>query len=178
MDNIIKIICPTCQCILSVKYVEGIETKNVTCPKCGVKHKYSEYQPYVAKQQKANSSQYMTDETELGSINTKATIGSLILPGGSEPAKLKVGRNIIGRASSTSTATVQVNDATKTMSRNHYYIDVLVFGNTVRHLLSVVPEAKNGTSLNGVKLESTDKLVLNDGDIIRSGQVEVKFKLS
>ena len=64
------------------------------------------------------------------------------------------------------------------MSRNHYYIDVLVFGNTVRHLLSVVPEAKNGTSLNGVKLESTDKLVLNDGDIIRSGQVEVKFKLS
>lgn len=177
MDDIRKIVCPTCKCVLSVKYVEGIETKNVTCPKCGAKHKYSEYQPYVAKQ-KTNNAQVMTDETELGSINTKATIGSLILPGGSEPAKLKVGRNIIGRASSTSTATVQVNDITKTMSRNHYYIDVLVFGNTVRHLLSVVPEAKNGTSLNGVKLENTDKLVLNDGDIIRSGQVEVKFKLS
>lgn len=186
-----KIVCPSCGTVLVVGYFQGIESKSFNCPKCKVPHKYSEYIPYT-KPQDENEAQIgdverfrsanielpvQTDETDLASVKQNATIGSLRLPGVSEPVQLKVGRNTIGREAKTSTASIQINDSTKTMSRSHYNIDVLVFGNTVRHLLSVVLDAKNDTKLNGVKLESTDKLVLNDGDIIRSGKVEVEFVL-
>lgn len=189
MDDIKKIICPSCKRILTIKYFEGIESKSFPCPNCGIKHKYTDYLPYPTQQDETDLGDVLryraqnkqipaqTDETELGSLKTAVNIGCLKLPDVAELVQLKVGRNIIGRASSTSTATIQVNDATRTMSRSHYYIDVLVFGSTVRHLLSVVPEAPNDTKLNDVKLEKTDKLVLNNGDIIRSGQVEVEFVL-
>lgn len=190
MDDIKRIICPSCKCVLTAKYFKGIESKIFPCPKCGVKHKYTEYLPYPAQQDETDIGDVLryraankqtpvqTDETELESVKSAVTIGCLKLPDEEELAQLKEGRNIIGRASSTSTATIQVKDTTRTMSRNHYYIDVLVYGSTVRHLLSVVPEAPNDTKLNGVKLEKTDKLVLNNGDIIRSGQAEVEFVLN
>lgn len=191
MGEIRKIICPSCNKVLTIGYVEGLENKSFACPVCKVKHKFTEYRPYqekksddetelgdVLRYRAANKqASVQTDETGLGSGNQAIILGSLILPGITRPVPLKEGRNIIGRAASTSTATIQVNDPSGTMSRSHYYIDVLVYENTVRHLLSIDPNAKNSTALNGVKFEKTDKLVLHDGDRIRSGQVEVEFVL-
>lgn len=190
MEEIRKIKCPTCNSVWPIKYTKGIENKILLCPKCNEKRKYSEFLPYPAQQ----------DETDLGDVGRfrqpqkqapgqsgdteynpapqqNAVIGCLKLPGVAAPVKLEPGRNIIGRAASTSTATIKVNDPTGTMSRSHYFIDVLIDGNTVRHILSIVPSAKNNTMLNGIKFEKTDKLILHNGDKIRSGQVEVEFVL-
>lgn len=186
-----KIVCPSCHTVLVVGYFQGIESKSFSCPKCKSPHRYSEYIPYKEPQDENETeigdverfrsaikeTPVQTDETDLASVKQETMIGSLKLPDVAELVQLKVGRNTIGREAKTSTASILVKDMTKTMSRLHYNIDVLVFGNTVRHLLSVVPEAKNETKLNGIKLEKTDKLVLNDGDIIRSGKIEVEFVL-
>lgn len=189
MEENRKIICPSCKTVLSVTYMEGIESKSFACPRCNTRHRYTEYLPYPVNQDetdlddvlknRAKSGQYakQTDETELGGVKKQAVIGCLRIPGTPEPVQLKPDRNSIGRKANSSTADIQIEDSSKTMSRCHYYIDVLVFENTVRHLLSIDPAAVNRTELNGNRIEATDKLVLNHGDRIRSGQVEVEFVL-
>lgn len=174
---------------MEINYVEGMETKSFHCPnpKCKILHKYSEYSPRLVHQSGDETElkcakQFGPDpkwsqDPETETPDQIKEIGSLLLPGVQEPVRLNPGRNIIGRMASTSKATIQANDPTRTMSRCHYYIDVIVLNGIVRHLLSVDPAAPNATMLNGIQLKKTDKFVLHHGDRIRSGQVEIEFKL-
>lgn len=190
MNKIKKIIkCPSCNTCITVSYDKdkNIENENITCPNCKNKHRYTEYLSYSGQRDLTNLGDAMryiaanrkasarSEETELGNVIKTIATGSLRLPGKDKPVALETGHNIIGRKDPSSKATIQVDDPTKTMSRSHYYIDVIVNGNTVTHTLQVVPTAKNETLVNGVKVEKNDTMILSHGCKIRSGLVEVEF---
>ena len=184
-----KVICPSCKAILEMEYVPELENKKLRCPKCGGIKTFSAYIPFPAYEDETELGKVlhfgpaglpgqqspMDDSTDFVRQPISIQIGSLIVPGVDEPVQLQMGRNIIGRAASTSKATIQIRDSTRTMSREHYYIDVIQQSGNVSHLLSIAPNTVNATELNGVKLDKADKLVLHDGNKIRSGKVEVKF---
>lgn len=183
-----KVICPTCRAILEMDYVPGLESKKLRCPKCGGVKTFTEYTPYPTQEDetelgnvphsvKASQQRVFDDSTDLAGQSKSLQIGCLMVPGIEEPVQLQLGRNTIGREATTSKASIQIPDSTRTMSREHYYIDVIQQSGNVSHLLSIAPNAVNTTELNGVKLDKTDKLVLRDGNKIRSGKVEVTFVL-
>ena len=185
MSERFRIICPSCRTVLEGDSKEGLESMRIRCPKCGKTYGFTEFLPFyddetdlsVARQIQHNCSQPGSgDETQVG-LSVNYTIGCIIAPGAPAPIPLRPGRNSIGRKASSSSASIQIEDSSCTMSREHYYIDVIVTGSKVTHLLSVSPKAMNTTELDGVKLEKTDRLVLNDGCHIRSGNVTVEFIL-
>lgn len=116
------------------------------------------------------------EKTALFNSEQKYTIGRLLLPGCTQPEQLKVGSNIIGRKASSSTATIQVDDPSRTMSRTHFYINVKQSATGMFHSFYLTPGAKNPTFLNGNRVDPDDKYFLNDGDRIRIGNIEIKFE--
>ena len=52
MNEILKIGCPICGSVLSVKNQPGIESKSVTCPICKNKSLFSAFKKIVSKEEK------------------------------------------------------------------------------------------------------------------------------
>ena len=191
-----KIICPSCRAILTVGYFEGIEAKSFPCPKCHNVHKYTDCPPYMPQAQN-------TDETDLGNVvhqqgfrkqasdqqtngqddrtqpcDMRGTlIGHIQVQGYGSPVQLKKGRNVIGREASSSKADIRFPDDTATMSREHFYIDVLIQEGKVIHILSVCPTAKNQTLLDDSVIGPADRMVLHDGSRIKAGKVCLIFNI-
>ena len=92
---------------------------------------------------------------------------------------LNLGRNTIGRKSSTPKATVLIetppND--KTMSRFHAVIEcVRMPDGSIRSIISN-GENKNPTFVAGVLLNGADKLVVKNGGEIKMGNILLRFEL-
>lgn len=185
MSETIKIKCPICGVVLTLKKSPGIESKNVTCPVCKTSSKFTNYKMPIEKPIAVDDS----GATEIGggfgnadnndSNDNKFIIGKLQLSGmyaNSYP--LELGTNIIGRKTKKSTANVQVDVAgDKTMSRMHSMIEVVKGNNGYIHYFSNA-ENKNSTSVNNQKVEAGDKLILNSGDLIKMGNIIMKFVIS
>ncbi len=158
MSNIIKIKCPRCGSILSVNEIAGIETKNVTCPVCEYKGVFTDYKKVL----------YQDPETEYG--NPNLTIGILKIMDTNVSYQLKLGRNVIGRKSTTSKANFQINTGEKrSMSREHIVIDVKEekYKGFV-HYISLYKEKVNKTFVGSEQLHYNDcVIILKQGDIIK-----------
>ena len=119
MDEIIKIKCPYCGAVLSVKNQAGIETKSVTCPICKQKSPFKDFKKVVDKGNDEKTqypgddekTSYRTSSDEGGTdIGTglNFTLGKLrVIPSGPS-FQLKPGKNIIGRRATQSTADFQI----------------------------------------------------------------------
>lgn len=189
MDDIIKIKCPYCGAVLSVKNQAGIESKSVTCPICKQKSPFKDFKKIIENPNDERT-QYPGDDektsyktssdpgTDIGT-GLNFTLGKLrVMPSGPS-FQLKPGKNIIGRQASKSIADYQIpTDPSKRMSREHLIIDIKkVPGKGFVHYASLYKERINPTFIGSEQLEYGDCVILNHGDIIKLPDVNVKFEI-
>lgn len=189
MDDIIKIKCPYCGAVLSVKNQAGIESKSVTCPICKQKSPFKDFKKVVDKVNDERT-QYPGDDektsyrtssdpgTDIGN-GLNFTLGKLrVMPSGPS-FQLKPGNNIIGRRATQSSADFQIPmEGSKRLSREHLVIEIKkVQGKGFVHYASLCKQKTNKTFIGSEQLEYGDCLVLNHGDIIKLPDVNVKFEI-
>ena len=172
----LKIKCPNCGAVLTIRNMAGIETKSVTCPVCKKLSRYTDYKkpaPICPTPEE--------DRTMLGNIPgmppaQAGSPGSLRSEETGQTYILSVGLNIVGRKAASSDASVQIDTANRTMSRKHCAIEVKpTKGDTgYLHILSNA-QNKNATYVGNQKLEDGDRIVLQGGEKIRMGEVILTF---
>lgn len=187
--QIIKIRCPYCGATLAVKKMAGIETKTLKCPVCKESSPYSRYRQVVDRNREEHTeypgehsaANRSGEETEIR-LNEKQnyTLGQLKIVGSVTPAfRLKVGKNVIGRKASASTADFQINTGeSKRLSREHLSIEVKkVPGKGFVHCASLCKMRCNATAINSERLEYGDCVILQHGDILKLPDVSIKFEI-
>ena len=195
MSQRVTIKCPYCSAKLKIAAMpDKIERVFVNCPICKHKSPLSDFEIVMTEQpqvsntnmpQKNNDATLMesevrrtnSDDTVIGTNEQRrGVVGSLVMPDGSL-VKLHVGVNTIGRRAQASQSEIQFADinGSKKASRHHARIEVMPQSSGMYlHTLSNW-ENKNGTTINGVKLNSGDTVVLHDGDQIWCGDVPLRF---
>ena len=191
MENI-KVKCPECGTVLAIKPQPGIESKSIKCPACNEKNMYSDFLPFrpVVKNMVTalhddtdeDATCVMSDRQKEQLPPVATAIGMLEILN-REPSKatlyqLKMGRNVIGRKATASTADFQIPllPEQKKMSREHMVIDVeMIPGRGLTHQASLYKEQVNETLVNGVALQYGEKVPLKDQDRIRLPHAELLF---
>lgn len=156
-----KVECPNskCKAILTITVIDGCEDKMLQCPVCNTRNQLKNYADYEPKTQLAGG---------------ENTVGRLLYKGMSY--QLLEGRNLIGRKHSTSYAALQLPTDDSTMSRNHCCIEVVAVGeHKFKHIISNT-ENKNPTRVNEYQLREDDRLVLENGDIIKFSETEAQIQ--
>ena len=189
MEDLLKIKCPYCGAVLSVKSQAGIESKNVTCPICKQKSKFRDFK-VISEKQNEEATQYPDYETESG-YNARSnrttqyyeeinlTLGRIKVVSSGKTFQLRIGKNIIGRQAQQSTADIQIpTEGSKRMSREHLIIELKkVQGKGIVHYASLYKQNVNETLINNVPLEYGDCVVLSHGDVINLPDAKVKFEI-
>lgn len=177
----IKIQCPHCKSVLTVKNPEALEGKQLVCPACKQQQPFASY-PKV----KLRPAAPVTEEED-SHFNNEETLHETTIRnrGHLEHAgvsyELHKGATVVGRKSPTSKAGIQIDlsdespEIGNTMSRAHVQITMQQGQSGYLHYLQSLPDAKNDTFINGQLLQKGDVIKLNDGDVITMGQVPVKF---
>ncbi len=183
MDDIIKVGCPVCGTVLSVKNQEGIESKIVTCPVCKTKSPFRSFKrilneygeeptEYPEEGEKPNAGQTAIND------GLNYILGRINVPSVSLSFRLKMGKNVIGRKAAASSAGCQIPCANKRMSREHLVIEIKkVPGKGFVHYASLFKEKVNATYVNNHLLEYGDKIILKNHDVIKLPDVVVHFEL-
>ena len=192
MSEQLTIKCPHCGSILRVPNQPGIEKAVIVCSNCKEKSKFTDCQKVTVKPKVSHDA----DETQYGSNqygansdrtitpddlkhSTPPAIGRLVVVRTGAELKLKLGNNTIGRQATTSTASIQVPDVTgkRQMSRQHAIIDVnRMPDGTTRHTLRNWNN-QNKTLVGGEEVIEGDRIVLISGQIIRMGDIELRFEV-
>jgi pSer/pThr/pTyr-binding forkhead associated (FHA) protein len=158
--------CPECNTSLKIIAKEG--KYDIRCPKC--QHK-TDVDNYLNKPKEQMPSD---DEQGTDLLNQKKMFKPCILileKGNCDTQKiiLKKGMNTIGRKSSASQSTIQL-DGDEFISKNHAAIEVVMKKDyTFEHRLSD-RNSTNGTYYNGMLLEPDDVNILMPGDIVGFGK--------
>ena len=178
--EVIKIKCPYCGTVLSVKPQQGLETKNVTCPVCGEKSPFKKFK--VLTPRPAANDDVCTSCASIykGTSSENDPVGSLqVLTPAPLSFELHAGKNIIGRKAKGSAADIQIPEESKRMSREHLVVEVKkVPGKGWVHYASLFKEKVNATYVNDELLEYGDRIVLNPGDLLKLPGVNVKFDIA
>lgn len=188
MDQFIQIKCPFCGAVLKVKQQAGLEKASITCPVCKKKSPFSDYENVINKD---------SEETEIpGGIKTKSnsedtttynefvntTIGCLVEKSGKHWS-LHPGVNTVGRKTQSGPQQVEIpitdyyagTAQERKMSRNHAKIEVVRLANgSAKHILYNW-QNKNTTYVGGDPIESGDRIVLNNGALIKFANIDVRF---
>lgn len=175
----IKIQCPHCKSVLSVKNPESLEGKMLTCPACKQQQPFANYPKVILRQPAPaeDDTHFNKEET----LQEKKTSNRGHLEHAGVSYELHKGATVVGRKSPTSKAGIQIDlsdespEIGNTMSRAHVQITMQQGQSGYLHYLQSLPDAKNDTLVNGQLLQKGDIIKLNDGDIITMGQVPVKF---
>lgn len=193
--------CPCCSMILKIKMVDNITSMKLVCPTCKESILFSQFIPLG---DNANSRETTTEKTEYRSVYKRdrlekdglnysdrenkdrhTTLGKIVLLGDyvekNEIKKefiLNVGKNIIGRKSTSSTATIQIENESLRLSREHLVIDVKKTELSIyRYIATLYKENVNATFVNDEKLEYGDKILLKSGDVIKLPDVVIKLEI-
>lgn len=181
MEQYLKIKCPFCGKILTIKNQEGLEKCVVVCPACNKKSQVASCQRVIFRND---------DETDLNSRNKNEEsfnhncvednkITGCIVEKSGKRWHLHVGVNTIGRKplDPTLQPDIPIEDYTgqKKMSRHHAKIEVQILpdGNC-KHILYNW-ENKNSTFVGNEKIDNNDRIVLNNGMNLKFGDLEIKF---
>ena len=171
--------CPWCSALLRIKSTPGMEGKNITCPNCKHTSPFTQFKTVVPKEEESAT----CFPGGLGNLPTpikeNLIIGRLVIPLTGISFQLLHGKNIIGRKASASTANFQIETGDiKKMSREHLIIEVKRIPTTgFMHYVSLYKERVNKTFINSTELLWGDTLILQNGDIIKLPNVELKFEL-
>ncbi len=177
MNEKIKLKCPLCGAILKVRAVRDIEKRNIPCPVCNSKSLFTEYKR-VTETARVESDDSSTEIAGVMGVLTPKSdkIGYIVLMGSDKKYQLELGRNLIGRMASSSTANIQIDTTDRTMSRAHSIIEVIKLESSGKHIYHFFnSNNKNETFVNDQKVENDDKFVLNGGEKIKMGGVIISF---
>ena len=170
----VKIKCPTCGTLLSVKSAGDEPEATVTCPSCKatLRVKFNRQQqdatPAPPRRQPGDEG-----ETVIGkSIAAKA---SFFLKVAGQSYQLSDGLNTIGRQASSSDATIQIATIDHKMSRHHAKIEVLRYPTGVVRVKISNWQNRNPTWVNGVELSNDETLILNNGCRLKMGNTNMTF---
>lgn len=185
MTDLIKIKCPGCGSILQLKNTTDIENKPVTCPVCKLKSRIGDCEKLIDKNDD-DATQYSfknknSDEDTQLRPNQVSSTGVLINTQTGSRHYLKLGRNSIGREviSPLPSVTIPIKETQthNTMSREHAIIEITRLGNgSYRHFLYNW-KGKNGTFVDGTPLNDGERVILVHGQMIKLGQVLLRFEL-
>ncbi len=109
--------------------------------------------------------------------NDKRALTAILKHSNGQSYNLRLGTNTIGRADSTSNASVQIYTDDRYMSRNHAVIDVENSGANLRCSLRFGYNTQVSIQVNGISLRTYDVVVLNSGDTISLGHTDMKFMI-
>lgn len=177
MIKIVKIVCPVCGCVLSVKDEIDLERKFVTCPACRHKLPFTAFRRVLETNGYMPSMGNMDPNTQIAATNY--TLGRLKAPKLDMTFQLQPGRNVIGRKSPESAATIQIPcEKSRRMSREHLVIEAKkVPAKGFVHYVSLFKERENATYIGRARLEYGDCLVLSHGDIIKLPDMDLIFEI-
>lgn len=174
-----KIKCPNCGAILIVKKVQGMESKSVPCSVCKVTNpfvKFTEvkepaYDPEDTELKKKKSQKDDTDEEDTDFEKEALLYDMSTL----KRYLLKDGLNLVGRKTykKESVADVPIETEVKGFSRSHFYVDVMRYGADLK-LKMYMAENKNETFVNSERIEKDEKIILQNGDLIKCSSLELK----
>jgi pSer/pThr/pTyr-binding forkhead associated (FHA) protein len=199
MENkTLKIKCPNCGSILTIRYIDGLDTKSITCPKCNIKTRFVDYFQVVKTVNETHENHDEPDEratnygksaapdhaTRLNEApEEKGTayvskknmaVGKLVNLANNATYSLSEGVNTIGRMAQSSTASLQIDTDDRTMSRSHARIDVVSTQIGMSHFF-MNDKNKNETFVNSQQIGADDRILLSNGDIIQMGKTRLRF---
>ncbi|MBP5387582.1 MAG: hypothetical protein J6Y97_09405 [Prevotella sp.] len=160
-----RIKCPKCQGMLQVTNSKQQPVVLVACPKCGVKMRVK----------------FDTGETVLASASdSQDLIGCVRVNGRVIP--LQEGRNTIGRKSSSSEATIQIDTDDLTMSRLHAELNVVrLKSGRVKVVLGDLRQPEKAAQKpivhEDISLDVEDRIDLCPGDIFILGNTRAKYMI-
>ncbi len=161
---------------------EGMPYRDIHCPNCNHQMRVTPGGPPSDEQAKTvygGMQGISADKPADGDDATLLPQSQHVRPGalvcGRAKYPLHLGRNLVGRESKTSNADVQIPTDDFQMSREHAVINITKISNG--SLRALIRNYKEGvcTVVKGMKLESTDKLVLTSGTEIKLGQTSVFY---
>ena len=114
------------------------------------------------------------DQTILPSSNDVEAPGTLHANG--REYQLEIGDNIVGRRSTTSSATIQLDVNAPYMSRQPIWLRILRQPDGSLRTFISNAKAMNGTTIDGMPLLSGDMIVLKSGSKIKMGNTMVVFE--
>ena len=167
----VRIKCPVCGVILEADDNPSNYEKNVTCPNCRTKNKFSAF-----KRVSPVPSPVEDSSTEIRTVTTDI-IGALLDPSTGRKYPLAEGRNLVGRMThnSPSKATVPIATDNRRMSRSHLFIDIIKGADGRYHAYASNASNQNETRINGVVLEDDDRLSLKHQDILSLSGTELVY---
>ncbi len=168
-----KIGCPVCGAVLTVREVAGMESMSVTCPVCKTRSPFRDFRKVAGPPEG-------DQDTQLGgpAIPRNNAPGRLSVVGMSLSYQLMPGRNVIGRKAGGSGAHFQIPCNDRRMSREHLVIEVSkVPGGGFAHHASLFKERVNPTYIGGTRLEWGDKVELEGGCVIRLPGMDLRFDI-
>ncbi len=169
----IHIKCPVCGALLEAFDNPANYSKNVTCPNCRHKGKFTSFMPSNI----SSGAAKVVDDDTVVNLSRKGSVGYLLdkITGLLYP--LKEGRQIIGRKTTKtpSKADIPISTTDQGMSREHLCVEV-VFGNDAQyHVYASNAKNQNPTTINGKLLEDNDKVGLKHGDIVRLCETTLQY---
>ena len=177
----VRVVCPKCQVQLDIKNKLNVEQKVVKCPNCGCQLMVRFRQQPQPQYQPQPYSQPVMDEGRTipaGHISKPVANTAGFLTYNNVRYPLAIGRNTVGRKSSTPQATVQIETyGNNTMSRFHAVIEAVRMADmSIRAIISN-GNNKNPTFVSGVLLNGSDKLILKNGAEIKMGNIILRYEL-
>lgn len=172
--------CPWCSAVLKIMVQPQMDDKPLTCPVCKKTSKFNQYKKVVPKTQIFGADDSETKVNPGGAFNSnKLVIGKLVIPTSGLSFQLRLGRNIVGRKASSSSANHQIpTGENKRMSREHLLIDVRRAPTSgFEHRVSLFKERENKTYINNTQLLFGDTLILQHGDIIKLPDLTIRFEI-
>lgn len=174
-----KIKCPNCGAVLIVKKVLGMETKSVSCPVCKVANPFVKFtevkeQAYDPEDTELKKKKSHTDDADEEDTNFEKE--ALLYDVSTRKSYLlKDGLNLVGRKTykKESVADVPIETLVKGFSRSHFYVEVLRYGIDLK-LKMYLAENKNETFINSERIEKEEKVILQEGDVIKCCSLELK----
>lgn len=171
--------CPWCSAVLRIKSTPGMEGKNITCPNCKHTSPFTQFKQIIPVEEESETC--LPGGIGNGPMPTKENliIGRLVIPLSGISYQLLPGKNIIGRKASASTANFQIDTGnSKKMSREHLIINVKrIPSSGYIHYVSLYKEHVNKTFINSTELLWGDTLILQQGDLIKLPDIDLKFEL-
>lgn len=175
-QNIIRVKCPKCGAVLTLKGNNELAGKNIKCAICSTISKFELFK--VVNSVAAPSDEDATSLSPLLKDSSSAPKKLGVIQYQGKEYKLAPGANIIGRKASSSSATVQIDTDDRTMSRCHITIEVTTTqsGDYIYYLYTA--KNMNATNINGQKIAEGDKIILSGSETIEMGLTKVKFIIS
>jgi len=93
---------------------------------------------------------------------------------------LKIGKQLIGRKSSSKPCDIMIDTKDNHMSRNHFWIEVQKYGSSAPRFILSDNDSTNHTFINTIKLmqlRNADAIIITDGDIIQAGVTKIVLKV-